>query len=261
MRIITVSNQKGGVSKTTTVHCIGAGLGHIGKKVLLLDLDPQSNLTNLCGAITDAEDESTITMLEVLVGEANINDAIQKKELYDVVPSSLFLASIDGRIPNVLSRPYRLQTALKDLHEDYDYILIDTPPALGTLTSNALIAADSVLIPAQADVLSLQGISQLYETIEAAKEHANPKLSIDGIILTRFNDRTNLTKKVTELFDAAAGQLNTKVFNTRIRENVKIKEAQAEGIDVFTKDPKCNGSLDYNALIKEIFGLEVENNE
>lgn len=257
MKIYAVANQKGGVSKTTTVHCIGAGLGHAGYKVLLIDLDPQSNLTSICNAVSDAQDSSTVTMLEVLAKENNISEGIQHLNLFDIVPSSMFLASIDSRITDQMSRPYRLQKAIKDLKGNYDYILIDTPPALGTLTNNALVAAESVIIPAQADILSLQGVSQLYETIESVKEHANPKLKISGIVLTRFQGRANLTKELVTLFDAAAKQLKTIMFKSRIREAVAIKEAQAALSDIFSDDPKSNASIDYNGLIKEVFGIDL----
>lgn len=257
MKIYAVANQKGGVSKTTTVQCIGAGLAHYGYKVLLIDLDPQSNLTSICHAVSDAQDKNTVTMLEILAKENKINDGIQHLDLYDIIPSSMFLASIDSRITDQMARPYRLQNALKELKGEYDYILIDTPPALGTLTNNALVAADEVIIPAQADILSLQGVSQLYETIESAKEHANPNLKIAGIVLTRFQGRANLTKELVTLFDGAASQLKTTVFKTRIREAIAVKEAQAALSDIFTVDPKSNASADYNALIKEIFDVDV----
>ena len=257
MKIYAVANQKGGVSKTTTVQCIGAGLAHYGYKVLLIDLDPQRNLTSICHAVSDAQDKNTVTMLEILAKENKINDGIQHLGLYDIIPSSMFLASIDSRITDQMARPYRLQNALKELKGEYDYILIDTPPALGTLTNNALVAADEVIIPAQADILSLQGVSQLYETIESAKEHANPNLKITGIVLTRFQGRANLTKELVTLFDGAASQLKTTVFKTRIREAIAVKEAQAALSDIFTADPKSNASADYNALIKEIFDVDV----
>ena len=257
MEIFAVANQKGGVSKTTTVQCIGAGLSHAGFKVLLIDLDPQSNLTSICHAISDAQDKNTVTMLEVLAKENSINDGIQHLELFDIVPASMFLASIDSRLTDQMSRPYRLQSALKELKGEYDYVLIDTPPALGTLTNNALVAADYVIIPAQADILSLQGVSQLYETIESVKEHANPSLKVSGIVLTRFQGRANLTKEIVILFDAAAKQLKTVVFNSRIREAIAIKEAQAALTDIFTHDPKSNAAIDYAQLIKEIFDVDV----
>ena len=196
-------------------------------------------------------------MLEIIAKENNINEGIQHLNLYDFIPSSMYLASIDSRITDQMARPYRLQNALKDLTSEYDYIRIDTPPALGTLTNNALVAADSVIIPAQADILSLQGVSQLYETIESVREHANPTLTVSGIVLTRFQGRANLTKEIVTLFDAAAKQLRTKVFDSKIREAIAIKEAQAALSDIFTVDPRSNASIDYNDLIREIFNIDV----
>ena len=197
-------------------------------------------------------------MLEILAKENNINEGIQHLELFDIIPSSMFLASIDSRLTDQMARPYRLQNSLKDLKADYDYVLIDTPPALGTLTNNALVAADSVIIPAQADILSLQGVSQLYETIESVKEHANPNLTVSGIVLTRFQGRANLTKEIVTLFDAAAKQLKTVVFENRIREAIAVKEAQAALSDIFTIDSKSNASIDYGKLIKEIFKIDIK---
>ena len=256
-KVFAIANQKGGVSKTTTVQCLGAGLAHAGYKVLLIDLDPQSNLTSICHAVSDAQDKNTVTMLEIIAMDNNLKEGIQHLHLYAFIPSSMYLASIDSRLRDQMARPYRLQNALKDLTSEYDYILIDTPPALGTLTNNALVAADSVIIPAQADILSLQGVSQLYETIESVREHANPTLTVSGIVLTRFQGRANLTKEIVTLFDAAAKQLRTKVFDSKIREAIAIKEAQAAHTDVFKHDSKSNASIDYAQLIKEIFDVDV----
>lgn len=256
-KIYAVANQKGGVGKSTTVQNLGAGLARAGKQVLLIDVDPQSNLTAITGATSDAEKTETVTMLEVLCEEKSINAGIQHLKQFDIIPASMFLASIDGRIPNQLARPYRLQKAISELQMDYDYILIDTPPALGTVTSNALIAAQEVIVPAQADVLSLQGVSQLFETIQAAREHANPTLKIAGILLTRFNARTRLSQELSNLFTAAAKQMDTRLFDTRIRESVVVKEAQAAYQDIFQYDAKSNPAIDYAALTKEIFDVEV----
>ena len=256
-KVYAVANQKGGVGKSTTVQNLGAGLARAGKKVLLIDVDPQSNLTAITGATSDAENTDTVTMLEILCEEKSINSGIQHLEQFDIIPASMFLASIDGRITNQLARPYRLQKAIKDLKTPYDYILIDTPPALGTVTSNALIAAQEVIVPAQADVLSLQGVSQLFETIQAAREHANPNLKISGILLTRFNARTRLSQELSNLFTAAAKQMDTRLFDTRIRESVVVKEAQAAYQDIFQYDAKSNPAIDYAALTKEIFDVEV----
>jgi chromosome partitioning protein len=260
-RIYAIANQKGGVGKSTTTQILGAGLAKAGKKVLLIDLDPQSNLSSLVGAVTDAQDKNVVTMLEVLTEEHNIKEGIQHMHSYDIVPASMFLASVDGRIPNQLARPYRLQKALESIRGKYDYILIDTPPALGTLTNNALIAASEVIIPAQADVLSLQGVAQLAETISAAREHANPGLAISGIALTRYNGRARLSRELAAMFETAAKQLNTVVFKTHIREAVAVKEAQAAQQDIFSYAPQSNPAQDYAALIYDIFTIDIQEKE
>lgn len=168
----------------------------------------------------------------------------------------MFLASIDGRLTDPISRSYKLQEAIKGSSKakEYDFIIIDTPPALGTLTANALTAADRVIIPAQADILSLQGVSQLYATVESVKEYCNSRLRIAGIILTRYNERTRIAQDMNKLFKSAATKMKTKVFETGIRENVAIKEAQASVKDIFSYDKNSNAAKDYLSLIQEIFG-------
>lgn len=256
MKVYAVANQKGGVGKSTTCQTLAAGFHDRGKRVLLIDLDPQSNLSTLCQAVTDAQQQDVVTMLEVLTGDNTINQGIQKMEKYDIVPSSMFLASIDGRLPDQISRPYKLSEALKPIAKKYDYVIVDTPPALGTLTTNAIIASDYILIPAQADVLSLQGVSQLYATITATRAYCNPKLKIAGILLTRHNERTRLSKDLAALFDSAAAQMATVVFKQKIREATIVKEAQSQGIDIFSYDKSSKVAQDYNKLIEEILGRE-----
>ena len=254
-KIYAVANQKGGVGKTTTCHCFAAGLKKLGKTVLLIDLDPQSNLSTLCDAETDARNKDAITMLEVLSDKNTLTDAIQKIDQYDIAPASMYLASIDNVLRDPIGRPFKLAEKIDEsnLRKKYDYIILDCPPALGTLTSLAVVAADSVIIPAQADVLSLQGVSQLFTTIESARGHANKGLKIAGIVLTRFNSRTKISRDILELFEAAALQMKTNVFKTRIREATAVKESQATGASVFEMSSHSNPAQDYMALIHEIF--------
>ena len=257
-KIYAIANQKGGVGKSTTAQSLAAGLYDLGKKVLLIDLDPQSNLSVLCGATTDDKDSNVVTMLEILVGEQPLSAGIQNKDKYDIIPASMFLASIDGRLTDPISKPFKLQETLKGKVNKYDIVIVDTPPALGTITANAIIAADEVIMPAQADILSLQGVSQLYNTIETARGYCNKKLKVTGILLTRYNERTRLSKDLTLMFENAAAQMSSKVFKNKIRDNTAVKEAQAKGEDIFTYDNKCNAAKDYRALINEIFVEEVK---
>lgn len=255
-KVYSIANQKGGVGKSTTCQVLAAGLHDRGKKVLLLDLDPQSNLSTICNAVIDAQQKDVVTMLEVLTGENTMAEGIQHMDKYDIVPSSMFLASIDGRLPDQISRPYKLSEALKPIAKKYDYIIVDTPPALGTLTTNAIIASNYIIIPAQADILSLQGVSQLFATITATRSYCNPKLKISGILLTRHNERTRLSKDLALLFESAAAQMKTEVFKQKIREATIIKEAQSQGLDIFTYDKTAKVAQDYNKLIDEILGRE-----
>lgn len=253
-KIYAIANQKGGVGKSTTAQALAAGLYDLGKKVLLIDMDPQSNLSIICNATTDTENADIVTILEILIGQNELADGIQHMKKFDIIPSSMFLASIDSRLADPISRSFKLQEALKGKIASYDYVIIDTPPALGTITANAMVASDYVIIPAQADILSLQGVTQLYTTIQSAREHCNPNLKIAGILLTRHKENTNLSKGMITLFQSMAAKINTKLFDSRIRDNNAIKEAQAKAIDIFEHKPKSNGAIDYKALLNEIFG-------
>ena len=247
MRIISVVNQKGGVGKTTTAHTTGAYFYSIGKKVLFIDLDPQGNLSyTLNSKKTDK------TIYEVLTRTTPIEKTIQKTEIGDLIPSSLSLALIDIHLSKEIGKEQRLKETLEPIAKDYDYIIMDTPPALGTLSVNSLTASTGAIISAQADIYSLQGISQLYETIGAVKEYCNSDLIIYGILLTRFNGRSVLSREVGETLDKTAKEINTRLFKTKIRENISLKEAQANKKDIFSYDNKSNGAKDYKEFIKEL---------
>jgi chromosome partitioning protein len=171
-------------------------------------------------------------------------------------PASPALASADALITTT-GKEYRLREALEPLKKSYDYIILDTPPALGILTVNALTACNSVVIPAQADTFSLQGIGQLSQTIQTVKKYCNPSLSIKGIVITRYSSRAVLTRDMTELLDDTARQLNTKLYKTKIRECIAIKEAQASQQDIYSYSPKSNATADYKQLVEEILEKEI----
>lgn len=245
---IAVINQKGGVGKSTTSNAIGAGLFQRGYKVLFIDLDAQGNLSYSMKC-----ENKPLSSLEVLTGTATAREATLTTPQGDIIPASPALASADTIITDT-GREYRLKEALEPLKEVYDYIIIDTPPALGTLTINALTACDSVIIPAQADIYSLQGIGQLNQTIQTVKRYCNSDLTIKGIVITRYSPRAVLTRDMTDLLEDTAKQLNTKVFTSRIRECIALKEAQASQTDIFTYNPRSNAGIDYKALLEEMIG-------
>lgn len=245
---IAVINQKGGVGKSTTSNAIGAGLFQRGYKVLFIDLDAQGNLSYSMKC-----ENKPLSSLEVLTGTATAREATLTTPQGDIIPASPALASADTIITDT-GREYRLKEALEPLKEVYDYIIIDTPPALGTLTINALTACDSVIIPAQADIYSLQGIGQLNQTIQTVKRYCNSDLTIKGIVITRYSPRAVLTRDMTDLLEDTAKQLNTKVFTSRIRECIALKEAQARQQDIFTYSPSSNAAKDYEGLLTEILG-------
>jgi len=248
IEIIAIINQKGGVGKTTTALALGAGLSLKGFKVLFIDMDAQANLTYTIGA-----DHSGLTTIDLLTKTIKAKQIIQHTEQGDIIPASPALSGADTVITDV-GKEYRLKEALEPLKGDYDYIIIDTPPALGILTVNALTACKWVVIPAQADVFSLQGIGQLHETIQAVRHYCNPGLTVRGILLTRYSPRAILSRDIADLIEQAAEQLQTKLFKATIREGIAIKEAQASQKNLFSYAPKSNVAADYTAFIDELTG-------
>lgn len=245
METIAIVNRKGGVGKTATAHALGAGLASRGYKILFIDLDSQCNLSYDLGTAPG------LSISDVLTGSCTAQEAIQHTEGGDILPASASLALADTVLDQT-GKEYRLKEALEPIKDSYDYIIIDTPPALGILTVNALTACDSAIIPAQAEVHSLQGIGLLNSTIEAVKKYTNPALTIRGILLTRYNKRTIISQDMKQILEATAGELGTKVFATPIRECTAIKEAQAKQASIFDYAPKSNAAADYSALIEDI---------
>lgn len=243
MEVIAIVNRKGGVGKTATAQALGAGLIRKGYSVLYVDLDSQTNLTYGLGAAA-----GRLNSMDVLTGSATAQAAIQHTPQGDVIAGSEALAGADTAIDGT-GKEYRLREALEGLQ--YDYIIIDTPAQLGTLTVNALTAADSVVIPVQAEVYSLQGIGQLSKAIDAVKKYCNHNLRIRGILITRYNGRAIISRDMLSNLEDAAAQLQTRLYSTPIRECVSIKEAQAQQQDIFSYAPRSNAAKDYAAFLEE----------
>ena len=249
MKTVSVINQKGGVGKSTTAEMLISALSLKNFKVLAIDLDAQGNLS-----YSLASDSNSPTILEVLTEEITAKDAI-KHARADIISSNKALAGADAFIADT-GKEYRLKEALEKIEKEYDFCIIDTPPALGILTINALTASGSVIIPAQADIYSLQGIENLEETIKAVKKYCNPNLKIEGILLTRYNPRTILSREVSEMAEKLAEKLETKLFKAKIRDAVAVKEAQISQESLFKYAPKSNVTKDYEGFINEFLGKE-----
>lgn len=245
-KAIAVINQKGGVGKSTTALAIGAGLSLKGYSVLFIDLDAQGNLSYTLGA-----DTKGYNAMGVLERPETAKEEIQHTPQGDIIASSPKLAGADKLLEET-GKEYRLKEALESLQGAYDYIIVDTPPALGILTINALTACTGAIIPAQADIYSLQGIGQLNSTIETVKKYCNPSLSIMGIVITRFNGRSIIRREVAEMLERTADQLHTKLYSSKIRECTALVEAQATKQNIYSYAPRSNATADYKALVDEI---------
>ena len=248
-RIIATVNQKGGVGKSTTAQIIGDALTLRGERVLFVDLDAQGNLTYALGA-----QQAELTAYEALTGTHNAEQAITPTVQGDILPASPKLAAIDIKLSGKAGRAYALSKALEPVQQRYSYIIIDTPPALGSTVINALTAADEVVIPTKADAFSLQGLGALAQTLEAVLSTTNPELQVAGILLQQFNPRTVLSQQIAGMVQQVAAQLNTTVFRATIRDATAIREAQAlqENIVAYTKRQKVG--QDIKVFIKELLG-------
>lgn len=244
--IIAICNQKGGVGKTTTANSIGAGLNREGKKVLYIDLDPQCNLSYSLN-ITDKD----LSIMDAIAGTKNIQDVIINTKQGDAIASSTSLSSVDI-ILNGTGSEYRLKELLEPIKNDYNYIIIDTPPALNILNVNALVASTDIIITTQADIYSLQGIGQVYKTIQTITKYCNNTLNILGVLITRYNKRTIISQEIRDTLAETAQAINTNIFKTYVRECTAIKEAQASKQDIYTYRANNNACKDYTAVIKEI---------
>ncbi len=250
-RILCIANQKGGVGKTTTTINLAAALASFGHRILVLDLDPQGNASTGLGILNAARDNS---MYDVVVEGAPLRSTIQATgtERIDIVPATQDLSSIDLQLAGQRDRVTRLKTAVQEAGRlEYDFVLIDCPPSLNLLTVNALVAADGVLVPLQCEFFALEGISQLLKTIQEIRQSTNPALKTEGIVLTMYDSRNNLTNDVEEDVRETLGAL---VFNTVIPRNVRLSEAPSYGIPALKYDPKSTGSRAYIALANELCG-------
>ena len=252
-KIISVANQKGGVGKTTTTVNLGTILAKRGKKVLLIDADPQGNATSGLGV----EKEVEFSTYDILVNETEIKDAIQDTMIKSlkICPSNISLAGAEVELVSMMSREQRLKEKLEGIKEQFDYILIDCPPSLGLITLNAFTASDSVLIPVQCEYFALEGLGQLINTINLVKKHLNKNLQIDGAVLTMYDIRTNLAnqvvKEVKKFFE-------DKVYKNVIPRNIKLSEAPSYGMPINIYDAKSKGAKSYDKLAKELIKKNEE---
>ena len=244
-RVIAFANQKGGVAKTTTTLNLGVALAEKGHKVLLVDLDPQGNLTMSQGFNPDAIERS---MFDVLVHRLPITEIIEQAEA-DIAVASIDLAGAELALSSMIGRERALEKALAPIREEYDYILIDTPPSLGLLTINAFVAADGVIVPVQCEYLSLRGLVQLQNTLTMIRENLNPNVEIVGILPTMFDKRILHSREAVEILRENFGDL---VFKTRIRKTIRYAEAPVKGLSVLKYDPTGDAAEAYRDLAKEV---------
>ncbi|MFV0180296.1 AAA family ATPase [Empedobacter falsenii] len=242
-KIISFANHKGGVGKTTSTINIGAGLNKLGKTVLLIDLDPQSNLTQSLG-VNDIDNN----IYGALRGQYQLKP-IEIIKGFDIVPATLDLSGAEIELSGEAGREYILDEVLNPFKKSYDYILIDCPPSLGLLTINAFTTSNEIIIPLQAQFLALQGLAKLIEVIEKIQKRLNKDLKLGGVIVTQYDNRKVLNRDVVTTIQK---HLNEKVFETKVRDNVALAEAPTQGKDIFRYNPKSNGAEDYLEISKEI---------
>lgn len=251
-KIISVANQKGGVGKTTTSVNLSTILAKRGKKVLMIDADPQGNASSGVGL----DKEVDLSVYDVLISDTEMQETVNKTNIknLDICPSNINLAGAEVELVSVMSREYRLKEKLDEIKNNYDYIIIDCPPSLGLITLNAFTASDSVLIPVQCEYYALEGLGQLINTINLVKKHLNKNIEIEGALLTMYDVRTNLSNQVVK---EVKKYFNDKVYKNVIPRNVKLSEAPSYGMPISIYDPKSKGAKSYDKFVKEF----LKNNE
>jgi len=253
-KVIAIANQKGGVGKTTTAVNLSACLAYKGKKVMIIDVDPQGNTTSGLGVDKQNIEKS---IYEVIINDENIENALMPTMVGNlfICPSNIQLVGAEVELVSVISRETRLKVALQDVKEKYDFIIIDCPPSLGLLTLNALTAADTILVPIQCEYYALEGLSQLMNTVKLVQRHLNPSLEVEGVVLTMFDARTNLSIQVVE---DVKKYFRNKVYRTIIPRNVRLSEAPSFGLPIILYDPKSKGAECYLDLAQEVIDYSEE---
>ena len=253
-RIIAVANQKGGVGKTTTSINLSACLAALGKKVLAIDMDPQGNMTSGLGI---DKNEVEYSIYDLILGEVEIEQVICSDaiENLDVLPSNINLSAAEIELIGVEDKEYIIHNEVEKIRDNYDFIIIDCPPSLNTLTINAMTTADSVLVPIQCEYYALEGLSQLIHTIELVKERLNPNLDIEGVVFTMYDARTNLSLQVVE---NVKDNLNQTIYKTIIPRNIRLAEAPSHGLPINLYDPRSAGAESYMLLAEEVINKGEE---
>jgi chromosome partitioning protein len=253
-KVIAIANQKGGVGKTTTAVNLSSCLAYKGKKVLIIDIDPQGNTTSGLGI-----DKKTInkSIYDVLINDEKMENSLVSTPIDNLklCPSNIQLAGAEVELVSVISRETRMKIALMEIRKGFDFVLIDCPPSLGLLTVNSLTASDTILVPIQCEYYALEGLSQLMNTVKLVQKHLNPALDVEGVVLTMFDARTNLSMQVV---DEVKKHFRNKVYRTVIPRNVRLSEAPSFGLPVILYDPKSKGSECYMDLAEEVIEYSEE---